>query len=268
MSVLRASPTDMFITLKLLLRTLLLPPAGPLLIAAAGAWLLRSRTSARTARAGWLLLAAGLASLWLLATPLVADVLARAAEREAALDLTRPLQAEAIVILGGGDERSAAPEYGGEPAPGSALLERLVYGAFLAHRTGLPVLVSGTAAEALAMRISLARDFRIEVRWVEDQSRDTFQNAQFSARLLKDAGVSRILLVTDSAHEWRASQEFASAGFTVVPAPVGVWAPRETGLKRYLPAVSALTRSTAALYELLGDLVRRGLAALHLRRQG
>jgi uncharacterized SAM-binding protein YcdF (DUF218 family) len=256
----------MFITLKLLLRTLVLPPAGPLLIAAAGAWLLRSR-SARTAKAGWLLLAAGLGSLWLLATPLVADVLARAAEREAALDLTRPLQAEAIVILGGGDERSAAPEYGGEPAPGSALLERLVYGAFLAHRTGLPVLVSGTAAEALAMRISLARDFRIEVRWVEDQSRDTFQNAQFSARLLKDAGVSRILLVTDSAHEWRASQEFASAGFTVVPAPVGVWAPRETGLKRYLPAVSALTRSTAALYELLGDLVRRGLAALHLRRQ-
>jgi uncharacterized SAM-binding protein YcdF (DUF218 family) len=258
----------MFITLKLLLRTLLLPPAGPLLIAAAGAWLLRSRTSARTARAGWLLLAAGLGSLWLLATPLVADVLARAAEREAALDLTRPLQAEAIVILGGGDERRAAPEYGGEPAPGSALLERLVYGAFLAHRTGLPVLVSGTAAEALAMRISLARDFRIEVRWVEDQSRDTFQNAQFSARLLQDAGVSRILLVTDSAHEWRASQEFASAGFTVVPAPVGVWAPRETGLKRYLPAVSALTRSTAALYELLGDLVRRALAALHLRRQG
>jgi uncharacterized SAM-binding protein YcdF (DUF218 family) len=118
------------------------------------------------------------------------------------------------------------------------------------------------------MRSSLARNFGIEVRWVEDQSRDTFQNAQFSARLLKAAGVSRILLVTDSAHEWRASQEFASAGFTVVPAPSGVWAPRETGLLRYLPAPAALTRSTTALYELLGDLVRRGLAALRLRRQG
>jgi len=257
----------MFITLKSLLHTLLLPPGGPLLVAAAGAWLLRSR-SAGAARAGWLLLGAGLASLWLLATPLVADALARAAEREPALDLTRPLQAQAIVILGGGDERSAAPEYGGEPAPGSALLERVVYGAFLAHRTGLPVLVSGTADEALAMRSSLARDFRIEARWVEDQSRDTFQNAQFSARLLQAAGVSRILLVTDSAHEWRASHEFASAGLTVVPAPAGVWAPRETGLRRYLPAPTALTRSTTALYELLGDLVRRGLAGLNLRRQG
>jgi uncharacterized SAM-binding protein YcdF (DUF218 family) len=256
----------MFITLKSLLRTLLLPPAGPLLIAAAGAWLLRSRSSAG-AKAGWLLLAAGLASLWLLATPLVADALARAAEREPALDLTRPVQAQAIVILGGGEERIAAPEYGGEPAPGSSLLERLAYGAFLAHHTALPVLVSGTASEALAMRISLARDFSIDVRWVEDRSRDTFQNAQFSAQLLKGAGVSRILLVTESAHEWRASHEFASAGLSVVPAPVGVWAPRETGLRRYLPAPTALMRSTAALDELLGDLVRRALAGLNLRRQ-
>ncbi len=234
----------MFITLKSLLHTLLLPPGGPLLVAAAGAWLLRSRASAGAARAGWLLLGTGLTSLWLLATPLVA-----------------------IVILGGGEERIAAPEYGGEPAPGSVLLERVTYAAFLAHHTALPVLVSGTAEEALAMRASLARGFGIQVRWVEDHSRDTFQNAQFSARLLKAAGLSRILLVTDSAHEWRASHEFASAGLTVVPAPAGVWAPRETGLLRYLPAPAALARSSAALYELLGDVVRRALAALRLRTQ-
>src|SRR6266550_96531 len=164
----------MFITLKSLLHTLLLPPGGPLLVAAAGVWLLRSR-SAGAARAGWLLLG-----------------------------------------------------------------ERIAYGAFLAHRTALPVLVSGTSAEALAMRVSLAREFGIQVRWVEDRSRDTFQNAQFSSRLLKAAGVSRILLVTDSAHEWRASHEFASAGLTVLPAPVGVWAPRERGLLRCLPAPAAL----------------------------
>src|SRR5256885_5533642 len=59
-----------------------------------------------------------------------------------------------------------------------SLLERIAYGAFLAHRTALPVLVSGTAPEALAMRVSLARDFGIQVRWVEERSRDTFQNAR------------------------------------------------------------------------------------------
>src|SRR5437588_293482 len=133
-------------------------------------------------------------------------------------------------------------------------------------RTALPVLVSGTAQEALAMRTSLARDFGVEVRWVEGRSRDTFENAQFSAPLLKATGVSRIILVTDGAHAWRAAHEFAGTGLAVVPAPVGLWAPRETGMQRYLPSTAALDRSRSALYELLGDLVRRVLAALHLRR--
>jgi uncharacterized SAM-binding protein YcdF (DUF218 family) len=256
----------MFVALKSLVRVLLLPPGGPLLLAAVGAWLLRSGSAARV-RAGWTLLVAGLAALWLLATPLVADLLARAAEREPPLALDQPLAAQAIVILGGGDERLAAPEYGGSAAPGPVLLERTAYGALLAHRTGLPVLVSGSPGEVLAMRASLARDFGVEVRWVEGRSRDTFQNAQYSAPLLRGAGVRRIVLVTSAAHAWRAAHEFASTGLAVVPAPVGVWAPRESGMLRYLPGVGALARSTAALYELLGDVARRALAALHLRTQ-
>jgi len=256
----------MLVTLKTLLHTVLLPPGGPLLVAGAGAWLARSGVTARVRRAGWLLLAASLVVSWLLATPVVADWLERAAERSPPLDLTRPVAAEALVILGGGDERVAAPEYGGAPAPGPLLLERVAYGAFVAHRTALPILVSGTAQEALAMRTSLARDFGVEVRWVEGRSRDTFENAQFSAPLLKAAGVSRIILVTDGAHAWRAAHEFAGTGLAVVPAPVGLWAPRETGMQRYLPSTAALNRSRSALYELLGDLVRRVLAALHLRR--
>lgn len=257
----------MFVALKSLLRSLLLPPAGPLLLALAGAWLVGARRSARQRRAGWVLLVAGLASLWLLATPLIADWLARAAEREAPLDLSRPVTAQAIVILGGGDPRSAAPEYGGSPAPGPVLLERIAYGALIAHRSGLPVLISGTPRETAAMRASLARDFGIPARWVEDRSADTFQNAAYSARLLQVAGVSRVVLVTSAAHAWRAAHEFASAGLDVVAAPVGVWAPRESGVARWLPAPGALLRSSAALYELLGDLVRRVFAGLHLRTQ-
>src|SRR5438270_302854 len=156
------APPLMLVTLKTLLHTVLLPPGGPLLVAGAGAWLARSGVTARARRAGWLLLAASLVVSWLLARPVVADWLARAAERSPPLDLTRPVAAQALVILGGGDERVAAPEYGGAPAPGPLLLERVAYGAFVAHRTALPVLVSGTAQEALAMRRALARDFGVE----------------------------------------------------------------------------------------------------------
>src|SRR5438067_1965988 len=111
------APPLMLVTLKTLLHTVLLPPGGPLLVAGAGAWLARSGVTARARRAGWLLLAASLVVSWLLATPVVADWLERAAERSPPLDLTRPVAAQALVILGGGDEGVAAPEYGGAPAP-------------------------------------------------------------------------------------------------------------------------------------------------------
>ncbi len=89
----------------------------------------------------------------------MAGLLSRAAQRSPTLDLTQPVQAQAIVILAGGNAREVAPEYGGEPAANGGLLERVTYGAFLAHRTGLPVLVTGTPTEAQAMRVTLARDF-------------------------------------------------------------------------------------------------------------
>jgi uncharacterized SAM-binding protein YcdF (DUF218 family) len=252
----------MFAFLKALARSLILPPAGPLIIAMAGLVL-----SNRRRKVGGALLVAGLGSLWLCATPVVADTLSRLAERYPALDLSRPTNAQAIVILGGGGVRLAAPEYAGGPAAELALLDRLSYGAFVARRTSLPVLVSGSDHEANAMRICLARDFGVRTRWFENQSRDTYENAHFSASILRADGVRRIVLVTSSTHLWRAAHEFSSAGLEVVPAPVGVWAPREIGVIRFVPSPAGLLRSHAALYELIGEPMRALLAALHLRRQ-
>jgi uncharacterized SAM-binding protein YcdF (DUF218 family) len=257
----------MLMALKSLLHTLLLPPAGPLLVAAVGAGLIRWHPGGRARRAGWALLVAGLATLWLLATPRVSEALSRVAQRCPPLDLSRPVTAQAIVILGGEGERLDAPEYGSEPAVQLSLLERVGYGAYVARRTHLPVLVSGTAAETRAMRAALARDFNIETRWVENRSQDTFENAAFSARLLKPEGATRIILVTSAEHEWRAMREFASAGFSVVPAPVGLYVPQELRVTSFVPNGVALMRSSAAAYELIGDAVRATLAALHLRRQ-
>lgn len=254
----------MLITLKLVLRTLLLPPAGPLFVAGLGVWLVaRRRSGAATRRVGGALILMSLATLWVLSTPLVADSLTRLAERYPALDLTRPLRAQAIVILGGAKERMA-PEYGGAAA-GLELLERVNYGAYVARRTALPVLVSGTAREALAMRATLVRDFGITPRWVDGESRDTFDNAERSARMLKGEGVTRVVLVTSSAHEWRAAHEFMSAGLAVEPAPVHAWAPHPRSVEDYLPNALGLLRSREALYEILGNVVRQALAATHLR---
>jgi uncharacterized SAM-binding protein YcdF (DUF218 family) len=251
----------MYFTLKALVRSLLLPPASPLLLAVIGALLLRRRP-----RLGAVLLGVGLASLWALATPVVADALTGLVEHYPALDLGTPTHAQAIVILGGGGERRFAPEYRG-PAPDFGLLERLCYGAYVARRTGLPILVTGAPDEAIAMRTSLERDFAVSVRWVDDRSRDTYQNARFTARMLAPLGVRRIILVTSSTHLWRASHEFQSAGFEVVPAPVGITTARETGVFNWIPGPAALARSNLAVYELLGEPMRRLQAALGVRER-
>jgi len=257
----------MFVTLKTLLGALLLPPAGPLLLAGFGCWLLARRRTADAARkAALVLVVAGLAALWLLSTPVVAEALTRLAERYPALDLSRPVRAQAVVILGGATARGA-PEYGG-PAAGLELLERVSYGAYVARRTGLAVLISGRAFEALAMGATLARDFGITARWVNGASRDTFDDAQLSARLLEADGIGRIVLVTSSNHEWRAAHEFMSAGVAVEPAPVHVWASHSHVLTDFLPDALGLLQSSEALHEISGDLARPVLAVTHLRRHG
>ena len=256
----------MLVSLKILLRCLILPPAGPLLLAFLGTWLVMRRGAGRARALGAALLLGALAALWLLSLPLLADALWHAAERVPLLDPARAHEAQAIVILGGGTERRAAPEYAGAAAAGPDLLVRLAYGAYLQRRTGLPILVTGSPAEGVAMRASLERDFGVPVRWVEDQSRDTFENAQFSAAILRGAGVTGVLLVTHSVHAYRAMREFEACGLHVVPAPVGLWQPPEPHPFRYVPQIGALKRSTDALYELIGEPVRRVLALLHLRR--
>lgn len=259
----------MFVSLKILLRTLILPPGSLVLIAIAGAWLLARHAAGRARRLGLTLLVLGLGALWFLSVPAVADLLLRAADRVPALDPARAadVQAQAIVILAGGGARHSAPEYGQAPSASDTLLERLAYGAYLAHRTGLPVLVSGDFAESESMHTVLARDFGVATRWIESHSRDTFQNAAYSAPLLRSAGVSRILLVTSASHAYRARREFEAAGFSVVAAPVGIWTPQVLTLRRCLPSIIGLRDSTEALYELIGDAAQRLFTFTLLRRQ-
>jgi uncharacterized SAM-binding protein YcdF (DUF218 family) len=251
----------LLLRLKTVLKNLILPPTGSLLLAMLGVLLLKRRPA--LARA---CLVTGIGSLWLLATPLVSDAITRLAEHYQPLDWSAAAGAQAVVILGGGGQRGFAPEYAG-PAAEPVLLERLAYGAFIAKRTGLPILVTGNGIEATAMRDTLLRNFGVQVRWVDDQAYDTFENARNAARMLRADGVRRVVLVTRATHMWRSVHELAATGLVVVPAPVGILARRDLGIGRYLPNPDALMRSYGATYELLGEPVRIFLAATHMRHQ-
>ena len=251
----------MIFQLRILLRTLILPPACLLIIGILGlllAW--------RYRRLGMALAAVSLAALWLLSTPVIADGLERMADHYPALDLSHPVAAQAIVILGGGGYREHAPEYSGAPAPEFELYERLAYGAYVARHTGLPVLVTGNGAEAVTMQVSLSRDFGVQVKWVDEAAKDTYDNAHDSAGILRAAGITRVVLITTDTHLWRSAHEFEAAGLGVIPAPAGMWAPREIDILRFVPAASGLLRSYSAAYELAGEGIRDLLVATRLRR--
>lgn len=250
----------MIFELRILLRTLILPPACLLILGFAGLLLL-----GRYRRIGVALAAVALTALWLLATPVIAEGLERMAEHYPALDLSRPVGGQAIVILGGGGYRHYAPEYRG-PAPDYAMYDRLAYGAYVARRTGLPVLVTGNGLEAVAMRVSLSRDFGVQAKWEDDAAEDTYDNAHDCAGILRAAGISRVVLVTSATHLWRAAQEFQAAGLSVIPAPTDMSGPAEIGSMRFVPTANGLMRSYSAVYELIGEGIREVLVATHLRR--
>ena len=252
-----------FYIFKDMARTLVLPPLGLLILAVLGAVLI-ARQRRRT---GWSCLIIGLGLLWVLSTPLIADELVRLTQGYPAFDPAKPTNAQAIVILGGGDGRLHAPEYAGRPATSLDLLERLNYGAWLARITHLPILVTSDPSNAWEMVASLNRDFQVAPRWVDWSSRDTFDNARNSAHVLRATGVHSILLVTSSTHMLRAMREFQATGLQVTAAPVHVLGSRGYAATDYLPSAEAIWYSNRAIYELLGERARELLAVLNLRRQ-
>lgn len=245
--------------INVLARFLLLPPAGPLFLILFGLLLWRAWP-----RLGRAVAVTGLAVLIVLSTNAGASFLIAPLER-----MTTPLLApedagaQAIVVLSAGRLQDA-PEYGGRDIPDYYALARLRYAAHLQRRTGLDILASGgigageprmggtPLALGDAMASALREDFGVPVRWVERESRTTFDNAEFSADLLRRDGVKRILLVTDAMHMARSRAVFERAGLEVVDAPTMFFNDQARSPGAWLPSAEGMRRSWYASYELLG----------------
>ena len=100
----------------------------------------------------------------------------------------------------------------------------------------------------------LDREFAVKVYWQETRSRTTAENAVMSAAILKEAGVSRIVLVTQAFHMPRAVRLFRSAGLEVIPAPTDFKTDDDAsiGFGSLIPRASAMQNSYYALHEWLG----------------
>lgn len=227
---------------------MILPPASPLLIIVLGLLLI-----APLPVAGYGLGFLGVVTLYLLSTSAVAYWLVDLLQSRYPILTDVPPDAQVIVVLGGGRNRDA-DEYGGDTVE-QFTLERLRYAERLQRATGLPILVSGgrlydePRSEAGLMKEALEQDFKTKVTWTEGHSRDTFENAINTVRLLREQRLERVLLVTHGWHMARAVWSFEQAGLQVVPAPTTYDYPQR--LHRLLPSYRALYKSSNALSEYL-----------------
>lgn len=255
---------------KPIVTALLLPPVPFLLFILIGARLILPRRGL-----GWTIVVLSVAGLWLTSS----IGLGRAVEQAvlhvpAAMspDRIKELKAEAkgksdyaIVILGGGAE-AFAPEYGVSNL-GAYSMERLRYGLWLARETGIPAGFSGGMGHAagqgapeaeVASRIA-SQDFNRPLKWTEDRSRDTRENALHTIPLMKKAGITHIVLVTHGYHMPRAKRAFDEAaqgsGIVIEAAPMGLAARIEAPALDWLPTGYGYFRSRSAMREMVGRLL-------------
>jgi uncharacterized SAM-binding protein YcdF (DUF218 family) len=247
-----------FGSLKPVITALLMPLAMLPLLALMGLLVVNKHKSL-----GRFLSASALLGLWLLSCEGTAVWLSRTSLPQHPPATASQLKAngvQAIVVLGGG-LYPEAPEYG-EAQPGPATAARLRYGIYLSKQSGLPVAFSGGSGWAaganvksseaeVAARVAL-EDYGFTLRWVENQSRDTAENARMVAPLLMRDGIKRIALVTDAMHMPRSLLAFEGKGLVITPAPINFVLPTKSSILQWLPTVDGLSRSTRALHEMLG----------------
>ena len=170
--------------------------------------------------------------------------------------------ADAIVLLGGGMNASRALR--DRPDMNSAA-DRLWLAARLYKAGKAPLIVpSGVGEDLAAVPLLVDLGVPASALRVDCASRNTAENAHYTAALLQRQQIGRrVLLVTSAWHMRRAQLLFERAGFTVIPAAtdyeatiertrVDCWSPAA-----WLPCPEALCRNTYILKEYIGYWVYR-----------
>jgi uncharacterized SAM-binding protein YcdF (DUF218 family) len=260
---------DLLSPWKPLLSALILPPVPLLLLILIGARLILPRRGL-----GFFIVIVSVALLWLSACQgagrWLQDFVLHPPAALWSADIERLRQQDheephttAIVVLGGGMV-PRAPEYGVSDLSRYSA-ERLRYAEYLSQTTGLPLAFSGglgwgqrdedAPSEAeIAQRV--AQDiYHHPLRWTENASRDTRGNAVLTVRLLKDAGIRHIVLVTHAWHMPRALRDFrraAGGDMDITAAPMGFFTRTERPELDWVPTSEGFEEVRFVLHELIG----------------
>ena len=168
--------------------------------------------------------------------------------------------ADAIVVLGGFTDETRAGTSGLDLGDG---IDRLLHGLRLYQASRAPYIVLmggaplGYTPEAVQMsRLLVEWGVNPEDMLLEDQSRNTRENAVNAMPTLKAHGIQRVLLVTSAFHMQRAIGVFEKLGIEVIPAATDYQVAKSVpSILDWLPNVEALNMTTLTVKEYLGRWV-------------
>jgi uncharacterized SAM-binding protein YcdF (DUF218 family) len=178
---------------------------------------------------------------------------------------------DVIVVLGGGTLAAEPPRPSVEV---NGAGDRVLYAVRLYQQGVAPrILLSGGYIEWLNDNpVSPAEDMAelmttfgvpADALWLQPDSQNTHEDALYSTEILRQHGISRILLVTSAMHMPRSVALFEKLGFEVVPLPTDytlterLWADLRTfnapqWAVYLVPSASNLSQTSAALKEYIG----------------
>lgn len=192
--------------------------------------------------------------LYVSSMPVVAGTLLGLLAVEAPSDASLQ-DAQAIVVLGAGIRVGD----GKTPDRLDPLsIQRVAWAAELYHTLPLPVAVTGgnirgsKSSLGALMRHELEHEFGVPVTWTEERSRTTFENAEFTARMLEESGRDRVVVVTNPWHMARAIWSFDRVGLHAIPYPTFARSSDYPGWAGFFPNPGAFHDTFYGLHELLG----------------
>ncbi|WP_457598927.1 YdcF family protein [Hydrogenimonas sp.] len=179
---------------------------------------------------------------------------------------TLPADADAVVVLGGGNIR-------GNPIPlTDEALKRSLYGLSIAKERDIPLIISGSGEEGynefqglvdslerldplLCADLPISHPYAPGFRIIgETESADTYENARLTRQMIPKERPT-LIIVTSAYHMKRALMLFRLAGIEDIhPAAVNFYVEEKSGIEArdLLPSIWAFLNSYRALHEFFG----------------
>jgi len=198
--------------------------------------------------------------MWSLSTTLVSGMIMRGLESD--LKIPDNPDGDVIILLGGGVYDNV-PDLSGIGSPSEDMTTRIITAVRLQKRLDIPIIISGGAVfKGTTSEAPIIKRFLIDLGVpagkiiIEDQSRDTLENAYNTKIICENKGYSKPMLVTSGLHMKRSVLSFDKMDMKVIPIPANL---KTSSYKHnigrdYLPDSTSFSNSAYAIHEYLGLL--------------